>query len=580
MKNRRSPAFSTLLIAAFSQTALAAKPPASAPLTVEERISRIAEQFKPIPDAEWSTIAGPKSAETYETVKGDTLYGISKRLFSDAKYWPKIWALNNSAILNPHRIKPGVKIAFLPGSGSSLPAVAIQPAEAPTATTASEAPASPANPPETAPAGSAPSPNPSQSPAPESSAGSPGPSAEWKNLPRQRWEVAGKKTSKEEIDQSLEVSRQTMLYLDRSINPSLLITEEKLEPLGEITGSREQGLYLTDDKSAFIEAEKSLTVDGTYTVLAANPIKIEHRRSDRSAYGYPVLGKVQIEGVRDGIYLGKIKGSRAPITRGAFIFADIPTMQIPTPIPAEKAVTGVVIPNPQTNGAITAQHHEVLIDRGTADGVKPGMVFRVHRHFDPFTGKKLTEADFLIEADILILTVSEEHSLGIVTQSHVPIDGGDEAILLTDISDVNFKLPQIRFKGGGTELENELDKLDQEGAGGLKKEEKKELEQLEEWKKNPPESTSETPPNTPADAPSTDATAPQTAPSDSPVDSVLDAPATEGAPPAEVPAGGAGSSAPPPAPAEAAPPVAPESLPAPPAEVPDSAADLIPPGGN
>src|ERR1035437_4188360 len=100
---------------------------ASAPaaITPEQQTIQMARALKPFSDEMWSEVAGTKLKEEYEITKGDTLYDISKRLFGDPKYWPKIWAVNNGKIKNPHVIVPGKKVAFMPGTGTSLPAMSL-----------------------------------------------------------------------------------------------------------------------------------------------------------------------------------------------------------------------------------------------------------------------------------------------------------------------------------------------------------------------------------------------------------------------------------------------------------------------
>ena len=90
-------------------------------LTPEQETASIAKTLRPIPDDQWKEIAGARITESYSVTQGDTLSDISKRLFGDAKYWPKVWAINNGAITNPHYIVPGKSVAFLPGTGTSLP---------------------------------------------------------------------------------------------------------------------------------------------------------------------------------------------------------------------------------------------------------------------------------------------------------------------------------------------------------------------------------------------------------------------------------------------------------------------------
>ena len=569
-----------LLVLGNPVESTAAPTQAEAVSTMEQRISKLAELFKPIPDAEWSAVAGPKSSETYETVKGDTLYGISKRLFNDPKYWPKIWSLNNDTILNPHRIVPGVKIAFLPGSGSSLPAVAIQ-------TPTPETPPASATPgPEAAPAPSAekkaeaaPSKKEDAKPSPKD--------GEWKNLPFQRWEQLTIRSPLTPGADSLTQAIKKGLEYKRPYNPSTLVSSEKIQPLAEIVGSRLPALFVTDQNTTFIEAEKNLDIGKTYSVVAGRPSKITHGRSDRTGYSYPILGKVRIEGIRDGIYLGHLDRTSFPVERGSLLVPEIASSELPLPVAAQKSIVATVIPNILHGHTFLAQYHEVFLDRGSSDGVQVGSIFRIHRHYDPLTERRMSEADFLVEADILVLQTSEEHSLGIITQGHANVLAGDDATLLTDISDVGIHLPKMRMKGGGTELENELDKLEQDGASGLKKDEKRELEQLEEWKKNPPQPKPEPQPEAtpPAETPPS-GEAPPAPPAE---DAALDNPATQGTP-AEVPTSPSSTPTPstppttaPPAEVPTAvptpPPTAAPSLPAPPSEVPEGASDLIPPGG-
>jgi hypothetical protein len=69
--------------------------------------------------------------ETYEVVKGDTLWGIATALLKDPFLWPMIWDSNMDTVPNPHLIFPGQMLrlpvlkSLTPGAGEEkLAAVA------------------------------------------------------------------------------------------------------------------------------------------------------------------------------------------------------------------------------------------------------------------------------------------------------------------------------------------------------------------------------------------------------------------------------------------------------------------------
>jgi hypothetical protein len=128
------------------------------------------------------------------------------------------------------------------------------------------------------------------------------------------------------------------------------------------------------------------------------------------------------------------------------------------------------------------QHQQVFIDRGTDDGIQPGMVFRVYQHNDPGTGKKMTSSDYIISADVMVAQVSARFASALVIRSLVQLNQGETGILLTDVSDVQ-KIRGVREKSIEGNKEKPLDRLDDlDVSGGLGKDEAKELRELEKFK--------------------------------------------------------------------------------------------------
>lgn len=90
---------------------------------IEKRFHDIYEKYNSNPTSveAWGKATDGRKSEEYTVQKGDTLWTISKTLFGNSEYWPKIWAINRQGISNPHFISPGLKIHFYPGSDEVEP---------------------------------------------------------------------------------------------------------------------------------------------------------------------------------------------------------------------------------------------------------------------------------------------------------------------------------------------------------------------------------------------------------------------------------------------------------------------------
>lgn len=95
---------------------------------LEKRLNKIYVKFNAQPTSAemWSTKTADREAETYVVQKGDTLSSISRTLFGDPSFWPKIWSLNLDQIKNPHFIYPGAKISFFPGTEDDTPTLSVE----------------------------------------------------------------------------------------------------------------------------------------------------------------------------------------------------------------------------------------------------------------------------------------------------------------------------------------------------------------------------------------------------------------------------------------------------------------------
>ena len=475
----------------FLNAAHAVEDAKSAQAVREEQQHKIALSLKRITDEEWNQIAGDKAQEKFPVEKGATLWGISKSLFGDAKYWPKIWALNDGKILNPHVIRPGQQVVFQSGSSTQLPAVSVTEAGAPPsleASTGSQPPSS--SPAEPKPEGQTP---PASAAAQTVTSLSPlDRSQEWMTLPSQDWEqiqtevVTAENLILDKAPTQASGPSRYRTWPERGFRLEGIPRTDKAAGIGTIVGSRHDGLMLGKGDMVYIEADTELTEGEVYGITSEDPALIKSRKSDRSGWLHRNLGEVRILAVKAVIYIGQILESAGAIQRND-ILIPLPSKVVPkTPIPAPSAIEATLLLNKETSIYATSQYKQVIIDRGSDDGVQPGMVFRSYQYWDPGTGERFTDSDFIIDADILVVHTTEEFSTGIVLSSLSPVLEGSTLVLLTDISDVlsknGYRLRTAEEQKRDQEL-NELDQLPPQNK--IEEDERRELEQLEQWKKNP-----------------------------------------------------------------------------------------------
>jgi hypothetical protein len=493
---------------------------------------RASQLLKPVPDAMWNQIAGAQLSERYAIVRGDTLFDVSKRLFGDGKYWPKIWALNNGGITNPHLIRPGNVIQFMPGTGTTLPAIAIEVGgAAPTLLGKGEAGI------RTADARGV-------SDVPTPLALIPwrdDRSQEWRKLPKQRWETLDFGVPPEVDATGFDTRSRVIRRYASGFELTTFATSEILPPLGTLTAAYHEGDMLRAGDTVFLESATGLQIGEAYAVTR-EPRRLKLRNSDRVGYSYPILGNVRVTGVKDGRFFGRIESQHAVIRRGDSLIPRIPRIHELPPIPGQASVEAVIFFDHANSTYTAAQFKIVYLDRGREDGVQPGMIFRKFRYRDASTGQKITDSDMIPEADIRVLHSTARFSTGVIIDSSSTLDENTSAVLMTDVTAL-IRHRHVREKAIDADTRTGvLDDLDQiDTSGGLGKEEEAELKQLENWEGNPVETQVQSQPETapPADGAPLEESAPaeeDAAPESAPADGAL-APPEESAPADDAPAG-------------------------------------------
>ncbi len=391
----------------------------------ERDSARIASGLRSFSDQDWTKIAGDRSTEKYEIARGDTLWGISGRLFGDEKVWPKIWEINNTSILNPHMIEPGTALFFNSGSGLELPTLAL--AKTGSSTIKSHYKV-----------------DKNDRPGPLWDERTPLPSSEWKRLPRQSWENV-------QVDLPADIDRdgfdtRNRVYLRRpatGLELSAYVACAPINPLGRVEGSRTDSTSVYRGNEVTIQpVGQPLEVGATYSLLDPEPSKIQS--DGREALSYEVQGQVKILGVQSGIYVGEPSHARGPISRGALLVPMIKRIERQAPVAGPAGIKGSIISDRRSGAFMSGQNKWVYIDRGTQDGAQPGMIFRTFQNQDPLNGKTLTPGEVFVQGDAQIVQGCETFSIGMFVWSRGEVPERYPGILLTDLAD-----EKIRFYFNG-----------------------------------------------------------------------------------------------------------------------------------
>lgn len=409
---------------------------AGAMLNPEQESLKISKKLKPIDDERWSQIAGDRIKEKYKIAKGDTLFGISKQLFGDGKYWPKLWALNNATIANAHVILPNQELVFEPGTGMALPSATVSDAQS------AEAPATSKKEKE----------DDSESDSEDNKIPhfTPG-SDDWKKLPRQRWEDSTVQRKVEEIPSSIERSKEFNKKTS-GMAPIVVASSSELDPIGRVKAVRSYAQTFNLGDLVFIEEKNGeLQAGQRYAIVTRKPARIGSIFSGRKVYTYPVVAQVTIEGTKDGLHVGKITAVSGFGERGDIVIP-LPTRWQLAPLkPGPSNISATVMIDQATSTYMVGTGRVVYLDRGESDGVENGMVFRIYERNDPNTEKRYTKSNFVPATNIVVVQTSERICVGYVTDTRNPVLDESEAVLLTNIEDVvnqrKFREKEVLFDG-------------------------------------------------------------------------------------------------------------------------------------
>ncbi|WP_233582655.1 LysM peptidoglycan-binding domain-containing protein, partial [Corallococcus sp. CA053C] len=323
---------------------------------------------------------------------GDTLWDLSQRYLGSPWYWPKVWSYNPQ-IANPHWIYPGNNVKFFPGGE-----------EVPSRVEAGDLPSDDVQAPQDVSGGSLVS-------------------------------VVGK------IGYDPSSSRP--------VTTKGFVTAKELDEAGRIEGSTSEALMLSAPEKVYLRFKKrgAAKVGDRYVIFhTVEPVK-HPVTGARAGFLTELLGTVQVVAINNDIVTARITETWDPIERGNYVGPSSERLsERVSPKPNAKEIPGYVL-TPMTAGqTLMGEHHFIVVDRGTADGVQVGNVFTIERKGDPsldVLGRsdvrmgdvgKSKQGAYPWEgvAQCMVTEVRERTSNCILTRSLVEVSAGDRAIMRKD----------------------------------------------------------------------------------------------------------------------------------------------------
>lgn len=395
-----------------------------------------------IPNEEWNEIAGESSSGTYEVVKGDWLWKISKNIFGSGFYYSKIWALN-SYITNPHEIEPGMILSFSTGSSNNLPGLEIQKARQQVVT----------------------------------SKGAYNEFDRWGKDAKPEWMTERKRLLNEGVylqyatgdtaKDLKEIGKQSLVKEYESYEPPKLdfiitvpedeydrggfsresivsfdfkegfylntfIANNVVQDLGKIDSAiQRKGYFITHDTVFVRFDEKIDVVPGDKFSIYSSGGEISHPNSDRKGFKYTISGSIEIIQKVDELWEAKVIQSSIPMSRGDRITVYTPKIERITQTYNPRIIEAVLMSAFEDRKKNASFGDVVYLDRGRADGVEVGNVFEVYGFKDRGTGRNITKNPSYKNGELTVITVTDNFSTALVSRSIRDFIIGDIAVTKT-----------------------------------------------------------------------------------------------------------------------------------------------------
>jgi len=344
--------------------------------------------------------------DTYTVRPGDTLWDLSGRFLNNPWYWPKVWSFNPD-ITNPHWIEPGNVLKFYP-SAEEAPA-RVEPVAA-----------------NQVPAGIATGPEVTEEPD----------VVEPKELEDfSKADLKGPALVGDGDEVAVSGPYKIGYVPARTVmaRRDAFVTAREVEGSGTLVAAFEERLMLAQNDQAYARFRSAAAIVPGESYVIFKTERAIHHPVTKELLGYQttILGTARAVKVDDKAVTVVIKESLEPIERGALLGPW--TERLVRPVqqrPNARQVQGRIAGAPIDVLTMLGEQHVVFLDKGKADGVEEGNVFRVVRSGDLSTLSSSAIASdptlpTEVVGDLLVIDVKESTSSALVTRSLRELAIGD-----------------------------------------------------------------------------------------------------------------------------------------------------------
>ena len=312
--------------------------------------------------------------ESYTVQPGDTLWNLSQRFLNNPWYWPKIWSYNPK-LENPNWIRPGSVLRFYPSGDETAVAVNEKPKDD------------------------------------EDDEG--GGDEGFEDIPL--FELGSGAEARLKQLRDLEGAKRRREFF---------IPKERIGDQGVIQNSPEEKEMLSIYDGAYVKVPSAHVGDRLQIYRQGREIK-NPVTGESVGRIVTILGELDVETVGKDHSLARISASWDEIERGDWV-SKLPPQADGRVVPAKnvRTVRGYLVDAAPSELHAFGEQYLVVLDKGTADGVKMGNTFTAVRGGDPYTRQTtgLLDEDL---GEIMVLDAFEHASTGLVMHSNRELLPGD-----------------------------------------------------------------------------------------------------------------------------------------------------------